>query len=343
MKAVPFILLSLLCAAGGTVIGHYTQAVPEPNAGDKKPQRAARPGKPSATATEKAFGSERSGPRRAALILEMAARGQSSRLGVLIEACAHDDLALQMLADTWLATDPAAFVRAMAESRLMKGTQRERMAAVLANMMARWGEKDPDAAWQSAESLSGNIRQFNLSQLALSRIERDPQAGLEFVLRNPGTVPFSTNKTLEKRRDLLPLIQQLPDSAAKFHALRNSLKEVPVAEALEAIGHSSEYSSMAARGSVLREAAKKSLEEVVAYHGQATGDNRYAAARAISDALLLKKDPAAAVVWARENLSGSYRTAVIKKAAEMLEKSDPAAAEAARALLPQKYKGTGGK
>jgi len=169
------------------LIGHYTQAVPELNAGNRKAQGAARSATPPAKLPERAFGSEKSGPRRAALILEMAARGQSSRLGVLIEACAHDDLNLKMLADTWLMTDPAAFVRAMADSRLMKGTQRERMAAVLADMISRWGRKDPDAAWESAANLTGGVRQHNLGQLVLYFIERDPQKGLEFVLAHPGT------------------------------------------------------------------------------------------------------------------------------------------------------------
>ncbi len=88
---------------------------------------------------------------------------------------------------------------------------------------------------------------------------------------------------------------------------------------------------------LLREAATRSLDEVVAFHSTATGPERHAAARAVGDQLL-KNDPAAAATWAQEHCSGNLRTSVLKKAAEHLQSKDPAAAAALRALLPESFR-----
>ena len=176
-----------------------------------------------------------------------------------------------------------------------------------------------------------------LQQLALKRVEHDPKAGLEFVLRHPGTALPHFSKKLENGAALLPLIRQLPDSAGKLHIFTRALSGLPVAEAMAALGDPTENSTENARSGILRNAAKLNVEEVIAWHAQATGRSRYIAAQVIGE-VLITKDPAAALEWAKEHLSGFSRMNTIKKAAEALSSKDPAAAEAARALLPESFK-----
>jgi hypothetical protein len=102
------------------------------------------------------------------------------------------------------------------------------------------------------------------------------------------------------------------------------------------VGHVPEYSNLHARRSIIRTAAKRSVEEVIAFHRTATGADRYAAAHAVGD-VLVTKDPAAAVEWAKENMSGAIRNGIIATAAKALKSTDPAAAAAAEALLPEGF------
>jgi hypothetical protein len=335
MKRASYVLLCILCGVAGTVIGRY--AWPDGEVLGGKPSSAARSSNLAATREEKTPERIRGGPRFAALALAMAVRGETGGLPALIEASAHDADALEQLAAIWSKTDPAVFALALANSRAIKGSASEQCAAVLTSMMSRWARRQPDDAWNTAEKFPLPLRRFMLSQVALDCIIKDPKEGLEFVLRHPGIVPGVSSESLNGRRDLVPLIQQLPDSATKFHSLRNALKGVPLNEALAAVPHTPEESNTHVRRSLIRDAAKTSTEEVIAFHQQATGVDRYAAAQAVGDALLIK-DPAAAVEWARANLSGEMRSAVIRKAAEDLQSKDPAAAEAARALFPESFK-----
>jgi hypothetical protein len=209
-------------------------------------------------------------------------------------------------------------------------------------MMSRWAKSQPDAAWNAAEKFTGTLRRGVLSELAHERVSQDPKEGLEFLLSHPGIAPSGSATSLEGRRDLVPLIQQLPDGFGKLQSLKDALKGVPLTEALATVGQAPDFSTTNARRGLLRAAAKTSLDEVIAFHQQATGSDRYAAALAVGDALLLK-DPAAAIEWARANLSGSVRNGTINTAAKALQSQDPAAAEAARALLPESFKSGGGK
>jgi len=136
---------------------------------------------------------------------------------------------------------------------------------------------------------------------------------------------------------MLPLIQRLPDCSQKHSILTSAVKGLPLSEAITAIGAGSDFATTSAKRIIFRSAASKSVEEVIAFHAEATGPDRYAAADGVG-AALITKDPAAAVAWAQENLSGFARTNTIQKAAGNLESKDPAAAEAARALLPESYK-----
>ena len=141
-------------------------------------------------------------------------------------------------------------------------------------------------------------------------------------------------KSEQARREALPVILSLPGSSRKTGLLHQAIKGLPLTEAMQMLNAHPDGITPMARTAVLNTAAKKSVQEVMAYHDTATGAERYSAARAVGDELL-KKDPAAAVTWAQENLSGQTRVGIIRKAAGQMEKKDPAGAEAARALLPE--------
>ena len=341
MKRLAFLLLCLLCAAGGLALGRYAWAAPVDDAPVLRPSATAHPARKSPAPDIKAsLAALRSGPRRAALLLSLAARGDRSQLPALIEACAHDANALQLLAACWMHADPAAFAKALAASKAMQGVHREQCAEALRRVLAGWGKKSPDEAWRGAEALPGTLRRMGLSALAEQRIKTDARAGLEFLKAHPEVIPvFLDASTVKNPQELLPLIQALPDCGAKAQLLRESLKGLPLSEALSHLDASPDYGTLMTRATLIRQAAKRSLEEAVAFHATATGPNRAYAALFIGHELLTK-DPAAAVTWAQEHLSGSDRTATIRTAAKNLQSKDPAAAEAARALLPENQRAT---
>jgi hypothetical protein len=341
MKRFAFILLCLLCTAGGLALGRYAWAAPVDDAPVMRPSSSARPAAQSSIRSiQQSLAELRSGPRRAALLLSLAARGDRRQLPSLIEACAHDAAALQFLADTWLQADPNAFVRALAASKAIRGRHREQCAETLWSVLERWGKKAPDDAWRTVESLPGPLRRLGLWRLAAKRIEADPRAGLEFLKAHPGLTPgFVDLPKINNAPELLPLIQSLPESACKMQLLRETLQGLPLAEALTHLDATPEYGTVMTRSTLIRRVAQRSLEEAITFHASASGPNRMLAARFISHELL-SKAPGAAVTWAQDHLSGSERTATIKRAAENLEASDPAAAAAARALLPENQRAT---
>jgi hypothetical protein len=340
MRRFPYALLCLLCGLAGAALGRFVWVDAE-SPGRRVPS-AVQPPNTSPKGGGKTLGRVRSGPRFTALALAMAARGETGRLAELIEACAHDPEALEQLAAIWSQTDPAAFALALAHSKAIKGSGREECHMVLTGMMSRWARQQPDDAWNAAEKFPPQLRRFMLSQVALDRVAKDPKEGLEFILRHPGIVPAGPTQSLDGRRDLVPLLQQLPDGFARFQCLKSALKGVPIAEALAAVPHSVEESNTYARRALLSEAAKAAVDDVIAFHQQAAGADRYAAAQVVGQ-VLVTKDPAAAVEWSRANLSGDMRNAIIRKAAENLQSKNPAAAEAARALLPESFRQSGEK
>jgi hypothetical protein len=337
MKRFCYIVFCLLCAAGGVVLGRYALDAPVSDAPVTRPSAILPPRKTAPQSVEESIASIRSGPRRAALIISLAARGGRRHLPALIAACAHDDAALQLLGDVWLQTDPGAFVQALAASKAMQSNRREQCATALHNVIERWGIKSPDDAWQCAESLRGNTRRMSLSKLAGQRIKSDARAGLEFLKSHPGVAPDDIRIPKENSASLLPLVLALPESAAKSRALAPLLRHLPLAEAIGQLSPSMDYAATATRRRLLNEASANSLEAVIAFHGEAAGANRYDAARFIGEALV-NKDPAAAAAWAQDHLSGDSRTSVLRKAADALKSKDPAAAEAVRALLPENYR-----
>ncbi len=341
LKRAGFILLCLLCAAAGFALGRYAWAAPVEDAPVMRPSLATHPSRNSpAPDIKAAFAELRSGPRRAALLLSLAARGDRRQLPALIESCAHDTHALQLLADLWRHADPAAFIKALAASKAMQGVHREKCADALWSVLEHMGKQSPDDAWSLAETLPGTLRRMGMGKLVGERIEADPRAGLEFRKAHPSVVPdYVDTAKIRISPELLPLIQSLPDCPVKWQLLRESLKELPLAEALTHLEGDSGYGSVMTRSTLIRQAAKESLDDVMAFHATATGPDRAHAARFISDELL-DKDPAAAVTWAQEHLYGSERRATIRKAAENLQSKDPAAAEAARALLPENQRAT---
>lgn len=338
MKRFHYAVVCLLCAAAGVGAGRYLWPAPVSDApviGSSSHRTASQ--KPAGLTTEKALAAVRSGPRRAALMLAMAARGERNKLPALIAACGNDPATLQLLADLWLTIDPAAFVDALAESPAMKGAAREQAAVLLIEVFTRWSETDRDSAWHSAESLHGSLRRFMLGQLAGVLVRRDPRAGLEFILHHPGVAPVSEGISSKEAPALLDLIQQLPGTATKRHMLVDALKTKPLAEAVTLLGEAGDAVSAIAGRTLLSGAAKKSVEDVIAFHAQALGATRYAAAQSVGR-VLITKDPAAAITWAQENLSGFDRSYTIREAAQALQSKDPTAAAAARALLPESFR-----
>ncbi len=236
MKRFAFFLLCLLSTAGGLALGRYVWVAPVSDAPVTRPSSAASSPQKSAPTVEDSLAALRSGPRRAALILSLAARGQKRHLPALIAACAHDEAALQFLGDTWLQTDPGAFVQALNASKAMQGSHRQQCAMALLNVMERWGKKSPDDAWQGAESLHGTMRRMSLIKLAAQRVNAYPRAGLEFLQAHPGTsLGFDDCKLGEKPAGLLSLVQALPESPAKSRLLVQAVKALPLAEAMKYI------------------------------------------------------------------------------------------------------------
>ena len=338
MKRFAFLLLCLISTAGGLALGRYVWAAPVSDAPVTRPSSPAQPLQKSAPTVEESLAALRSGPRRAALILSLAARGQKRHLPALIAACAHDEAALQFLGDTWRQTDPGAFVQALAASKAMQGSHRTQCATALLNVMERWGKQSPDDAWQGAESLHGTMRRMSLNKLAAQRVNADPRAGLEFLKQHPGAGPgYDDYKLGNKPAELLPLVQALPESPAKSRLLTAAIRDLPLSEAINSLGTVHDAATHMAQWTVLRETANRSVDEVIAFHATATGAARYAAARAVSHALIVN-DPSAAAAWAQEHTSGSGRTSTIRKAAGNLASKDPTAAAALRALLPESFR-----
>jgi hypothetical protein len=340
-----FMLLSAACAVAGSWIGHsLPNRTPLDSGRSKNGPAPMRTGKETGRMTVKYFADVKSGPQRAALILGLAESRDSSRLPALIEAWSldansvDDPMSFELLADIWLKVNPAALVAAMAGSQAMEGSQRKRLSDLLVKTISRWSLTDEEAAWKSADMLSGSLRDRVRGQLARERVARDPQKGLAFVLQKRAVPVFiSENVIPENSPQLLPAIRQLPDCDAKSKALYRAVAGMPLKEALSELGSPREQATIKAREVVLTMAAKKSLDEVKAFHQQASGSARYAAASAIADALKYT-DPAAAVEWARVNLSGPAREQTIQAAVGELKSIDPEKAEAARALLPESYK-----
>src|SRR5436190_10969289 len=106
MKRFAYIFLCLLCAAGGLAAGRYVWVAPVVDVPVTRPSSIPPPQKATTASVRDSLAALRSGPRRAALILSLSARGDKRHLPALIEACAHDEAALQFLGDTWLSIDP---------------------------------------------------------------------------------------------------------------------------------------------------------------------------------------------------------------------------------------------
>ncbi len=334
MKRGLYLSVCAGCAAAGVSFGYFTRELRAP----------APPGR-SVIATTRGAGEgadkkpgwhSLSRRQRAAFFLTAAAERNQGRLRAMIESAVHDEGGLEFLADLWLHTDPAAFGNTLVGLVNALGPDKEPYKMALTGFMSKWADLDRDKAWRFAETIPGEIRSAVISQLAMDCVVKDPGKGLEFILAHPGVAPPFSPESITGRKDLLPLLQQLPDSMGKIHMMRNALKGAPLSEVVATANNPAGNSSSNLRWILYREAAWSSLEEVMAYHDQATGRERFDSARAVATELL-NRDPAAAIEWARANLSGPSLLNIVRGAAGRLKNTDPVAAAAALDTLPENY------
>lgn len=330
MKRAAYLLLCLLAAAGGLFAGRHLRPEGAAAASSAKP-RAAVAAPAEAAAKAKTLPPLKGYARLRRHTLS-AATGDTAALPMLLKSCDGDPAALYILMDAWMAKNPAAFLRAMGESLVAGDLALDPASTVLSDAGRLLSKQDHTAAVRVAAELPASYRSWALGQVVWTLSETDPEAAIRLALDYPGISPPGASEELLGRRDLLPLIRQLHPNAGRTSMMEYALRGAPLSEAIQTFAGSTEYMDVSAFSRYLRNAELPAAELMTAQQ-TATGPWKVKLAEAAAESLI-QDDPAAAVTWIDDHLSGSRRNQFLEKLAE--QKSDPEAAAAAQALLPEK-------
>lgn len=337
MKRFLYFAFCGLTLLTGLALGRYVWEAPPNDVKVLAPPVVAsrQPARSGNLTLEKALREVNSGPRRAALLTVLSARQDRRTLRALVNSCGHDPASFAFLAEIWQELDPAAFFRCAISSPVVTEVHAQANLGALSRVIQKLAKTDRDAAWRETERLPAKFRRVFTRAVTLDLLKTDPRRALEAALEHPGSTPGYLRGSPPLNPDLLPLVQRLPDSVAKATMLENIASREPFAEAMRIVSGPGEADSFA-RDGLVKDTLENEPDEVIAWVDQAEGNSRYRAAGQVGE-YLAAKDPTAALEWAEMHLSGDSRVRVIREAAARLGAVDSAAAERARALLPENF------
>lgn len=254
------------------------------------------------------------------------------------EEAAGDSSMRAWLAELWLREDPAAFIRMFCASS--GGDLMDAEGMMVSNLITRFAQRDPRSALKIGPTLQPpSAGRWIMAQSIISIMESDTAEGLALAakhreLRLDGNMNLDRIKTTSAD---IPLLLSLPRAMMVDSLLAKATNDLPVAEAM---GMTSRMSFVTGR-SVGRAVASRWVNEDPAAAldfamGGATDVKRVIILETLGEKKI-EAGPVDAAAWAERNLSGHTRNRILEKAAQKLAKTDPAAAEAIRARLPQHY------
>jgi hypothetical protein len=252
---------------------------------------------------------------------------------------ATGDYAMRLwLADAWLKADPAAFIHMIFTSDESLYPEGEGMA--LMNLVNQFAEQNPEKAMRIGTTIQPpQAGRWLMSQAILKIMESDPAKGLELAASHPD-VRLNGNYDLNKIKVTatdLPQLAALPRSGPLSELIFKAMAEQPKAEAMKWTSQLSSYLRRSVVGKLSQRWVRDDPDAALAFaRTEANDQQRIAILSALGEAKI-SGNPAGAAAWAEENLGGYARNRVLQLSADKLQQTDPAAAEAIRARLPQDY------
>ena len=253
---------------------------------------------------------------RTALTLSALANGRSGSMAQLVEAAGRDYNQLTFLAGLALHTDPGGFIRALAG----KLGNDDRVGTVAHEFAIKWGQTDFSAAFQTFHKLPHPTGSWLGGQVLDTHIAIDPTAALKLAVAHPD-VRFNWNNghTIPATRENIDLVRALPPSMGKFDMIKALSDSLPPDEALAMVFEDRESNPSYALFRVAEGIVKKdpqAAEQWILANPDHPAHSQMA--RRLGEHLL-NTDPAAAVAWATQHLSGFSRTRTLEKAADTLQ------------------------
>ena len=339
MKRFPF---SITCLAGllaGVALGRNVGAGAPAKASTAPPATAAPTAKPGPRPDLLTSLKKTPGLRgKTALMLGALSDGHPGDMRHLVEAAGSDIGQLLMLSDIALPTDPAGFIKAITKNAgLLDGRD-----VIAQNFAEQWAKADFDAAFATSRELPYPVGAWLGGVVLETRFATDPTAALKLAVAHSGLrLNWDNTHLIPATPENLDLVRALPPSMGKAAMIKAISADLPPDQAFALVLEDRHSNPLNGIGKV-SQAMYKNDPQAAQTWVLANPDHPAATqlSRQISNHLIMI-NPAAAVEWAASHLSGSIRTSVLKKAAEALQKTDPAAAEAARALLPEAFKASG--
>lgn len=332
------------CAVGGLMTGgavarnFFITGAVEP-APASAPAEAV-PGAPTSGTDARGKGGKSSADRlsRMAAMLEECAPGGTAALAKAWKESEGDPALRELLTDFWLKQDPGGFLRMLCAGNPAGGDafgpQR------ISDIMDGVAQKDPEGAMKIAATLQPlRYRRALRAQAILSEMQVDTRKGLEWAAAHPnlklhGGGDFDKVKLTPAD---FPFLLSLPSSFTTKDLMSIALNDLPPAEAMKQWNQATPTIKRVGQKQLADSWVKKDPDAALAYAGT---EATYAERLTILAALGMSKvnaNPAEGAAWAAGNLTGTARNRALGLAADKLDKTDPAAAEALRARLPQNY------
>ncbi|MES2709453.1 MAG: hypothetical protein V4726_22835 [Verrucomicrobiota bacterium] len=265
------------------------------------------------------------------------ARGASSLAKVWKEAA--DDPAMRLwLAEVWMREDPAAFIRMIYATN--ESVWETGQGMMVANIITRFAEQNPQTALKIGATVQPPAAgRWMMSQAILKIMESDSRKGLELAAGHP-ELRLNGNADLDKIKVTaadLPLLMSLPRAMMVNDLVAKAMNDLPIVEAMKLTSQMNSVSRRSVQATLSRRWADEDPEAALKFaNTEATDAQRVRILESLGEKKI-EANPAGGAAWAEQNLSGHAKNRVLEKAADKLEKTDPAAAEAIRARLPQNY------
>lgn len=335
-----YLWISLTCAAAlitGVFLGRYHAA---PFAGKAAAGSASRPGGPKAHANPtpdlvtqlKQTSSQR---KKTAVILNALANGGSGGMRQLVEAAGKDFNELSLLAEIARHINPAEFTKELARE-LSHDDFRDQLAF---DFVRDWAKTDFATAFRTCSALPSFSGRWLGGAVLETQFATDPTTVLKMAVANPELrLSWGNENKIPATPENVDLVRALPPSMGKFGLIENLATDLPPDQAyaliLEDRNSNPGFGLPRIAQAMMQKDPQAAQEWLAAHpdHPAATFLSRRIADHLINTA------PAEAVEWITSQLSGIRRTKALERAAAALQKTDPAAAEAARNLLPGSFK-----
>lgn len=270
-------------------------------------------------------------------LMNESARGASSLAKVWKEAA--DDPAMRLwLAEVWMREDPAAFIRMIYATN--ESVWETGQGMMVANIITRFAEQNPQTALKIGATVQPPAAgRWMMSQAILKIMESDSRKGLELAAGHP-ELRLNGNADLDKIKVTaadLPLLMSLPRAMMVNDLVAKAMNDLPIVEAMKLTSQMNSVSRRSVQATLSRRWADEDPEAALKFaNTEATDAQRVRILESLGEKKI-EANPAGGAAWAEQNLSGHAKNRVLEKAADKLEKTDPAAAEAIRARLPQNY------